>query len=66
MYARENKLGFFEIRKHLKKICTNKVISGALKHYPWYKLPIKQAVFAFTMKYRLYYLQKIMVLFRAR
>lgn len=64
MYARENKLGFFEIRKHLKKICTNKVISGALKHYPWYKLPIKQAVFAFTMKYRLYLLQMLVVVLR--
>ena len=41
-------------------------LPDVLKTYPWYKLPLKQAVFAFTMKYRLYLLQKIMVLFRAR
>lgn len=64
MYARENGLSFFELRKNLKKICTSQEIENALKHYPWYKLPIKQAVFAFTMKYKLYLLQKIVVVLR--
>ena len=30
------------------------------------KLPKKQAAFAFAMKYRLYFMQKLMVLLRAR
>lgn len=66
MYARENKLNLLELRRNLKKICTGKEISGALKHYPWYKLPVKQAVFAFTMKYKLYLLQMIVVVLRNR
>ncbi len=66
MYARENKVKFFELRKKLKKICTAEEIAGALKHYPWYKLPIKQAVFAFTMKNKLYLLQMIVVMLRNR
>ncbi len=66
MYARENKVKFFELRKKLKKICTCAEVKGALKYYPWYKLPVKQAVFAFTMKYKLYLLQKIVVILRDR
>lgn len=66
MYARENNLKFPELRKKLKKICSAEEIAGALKQYPWYKLPIKQAVFAFTMKYKLYLLQMIVVILRDR
>lgn len=66
MYARESKVGFLELRKKLKKVCTSEEIAGALKHYPWYKLPVKQAVFAFMMKYKLYLLQKIVVVLRDR
>ncbi len=64
MYARENNVNFPRLRKKLKKICTTEEIASALKHYPWYKLPVKQAVFAFTMKYRLYLLQKLIVILR--
>ena len=66
MNAHENKLEYSILSKRLKMICENELISSTLKSYPWYKLPKKQALFAFAMKYRLYYLQKIMVLFRAR
>ncbi len=66
MHAQENKIKFGDLRKRLKEICTCQEISGALKNFPWYKLPIKQAVFAFTIKYRLYLLQKIIVVFRGR
>lgn len=64
VHAKEQKVKYFVLRKRLKEICTNQVISGVLKDYPWYKLPIKQAAFAFAMKYRLYLLQIIMVLLR--
>lgn len=66
MYARENNVKLFELRKKLKKICTSEAIEKALKHYPWHKLPIKQAVFAFTMKYKLYLLQMVVVALRNR
>jgi len=66
MHARENKLSFWELRKRLKEICTRQEIADVLKSYPWYKLPIKQAVFAFTIKYKLYFLQKIIVVLRDR
>ena len=66
MYAKENGIKYSVLLKRLKMICKSQMISGALKNYPWYRLPKKQAAFAFAMKYKLYLLQKIMVLFRAR
>ncbi len=66
MYASENKTGYFTLKKKLKEICTTKEIADSLKNYPWYKLPPKQAVFAFAMKYRLYFLQRILVYARSR
>ena len=66
MYALDKKVKYSVLKGKLKKICTSKMISDALKEYPWYKLPKKQAAFAFAMKYRLYFMQKLMVTLRAR
>ena len=66
MYAKENNIKYYSLLERLKMICKSQMISDALKNYPWYRLPKKQAAFAFAMKYNLYFLQKIMVLFRAR
>lgn len=66
VYAVDKKLGYLCLRERLKRICTNEKVVGALKNYPWYKLPKKQAAFAFAMKYKLYFLQKLMVILRAR
>ena len=66
MYAHENKIKYSFLCKRLKLICKNDLVSKTLKVYPWYKLPKKQAAFAFAMRYKLYFLQKIMVLFRSR
>lgn len=66
MYAKDNKIGYSHLKKRLKAICTNKMIKDTLSTYPWYKLPKKQAAFAFAMKYRLYWVQKLLVLLRAR
>lgn len=65
-HARDQKIPYRTLRKQLKKICTEERLKNVLKSYPWYRLPVKQAVFAFAMKYRLYFLQKIMVLLRDR
>ena len=66
MYAKEQKISYAALRKRLKMICCHELIAGTLKSYPWYKLPKKQAAFAFAMRYKLYFIQKMMVLVRAR
>lgn len=66
MHARDEKIKFFALRKTLKEICTQDRIKNALKSYPWYRLPVKKSVFAFAMKYRLFLLQKILVILRDR
>ena len=66
MYARDKRIKFFVLKKRLKEICTHDRIQNVLKSYPWYKLPIKQALFAFTMKYKLFLFQKLMVILRDR
>ena len=62
MYAAEQKKSYASLRARLKTICTNEKITSALKTYPWYQLPKKQAAFAFAMKYRLYFLQKLILI----
>lgn len=66
MYAQEKKINYSTLRNRLKMICENDLVSGTLKSYPWYKLPKKQAAFAFAMKHKLYFMQKLMVTLRAR
>ena len=66
VHAKQEKIKYSALRKRLKEICTNEKIADVLKTYPWYKLPVKQAAFAFAMKYKLFLLQKIMVLLRDR
>jgi hypothetical protein len=66
MHAKEQKIPYSALRRRLHTICTNEKMQQTLKTYPWHRLPIKQAIFAFAMKYRLYFLQKVLVLLRAR
>ena len=66
MHARDEKIKFSHLKKRLKEICTEDKIQNVLKSYPWYRLPVKQAAFAFTMKYKLFLFQKLMVILRDR
>ncbi len=66
LHARDEKIQFYCLKKRLKEICTEKKIRNVLKAYPWYRLPVKQAAFAFAMKYQLFLLQKLMVTLRDR
>jgi len=66
MHAHEEKIKYRSLRVRLEQICTHERMAGVLKSYPWYQLPKKQAAFAFAMKYKLYFMQKLMVLLRAR
>jgi hypothetical protein len=38
----------------------------ALREYPIGTLPIKQSIFAYAMKYRLYYMLKVLVILRSK
>ena len=66
MHAHDEKITYRLLRARLRQICTHETMARVLQSYPWYQLPKKQAAFAFAMKHRLYRLQKIMVLLRAR
>ena len=66
MHARDKKIKYSHLKKRLKEICTEDKIQNVLKSYSWYKLPVKQAAFAFAMKYKLFLLQKLMVVLRDR
>ena len=64
MHASDCGLKWCDLKRRLELICTADRIAGALKHYPWYRLPKKQAIFAFAVKRKLYLLQKLLVTLR--
>lgn len=66
VHAKSQGVPYRVFRKRLKEICTADAIQGALRRYPWHRLPVKQAVFAFAMRYRLFFMQTILVLLRDR
>ena len=61
MYHRDNKIKFKELKSRLKMICEDNETVKVLKTYPVHKLPVKQAVFACAMKYKLYFIQKLII-----
>lgn len=66
MHASECGLKWGDLKNRLELICTADRIAASLKDYPWYRLPKKQAAFAFALKHKLYLLQKILVTLRDR
>ena len=66
MNAKENNIGYFELRGRLKTICNLNIISSSLKNYPIFRLPKMQAAFAFMIKHKLYFLQVLAVVLRSR
>ena len=63
---KEKKIKYADLLKRLKMICENELVLSTLKSYPWYRLPVKQAAFAFAMKHQLFLLQRLMVILRDR
>ena len=61
MYAQDNSIKYSALRERLKMICTHSLTLDALKKYPIWKLPLKQGVFAFGVKHKLYFLLKLLV-----
>ena len=64
MYSTDNNIKYVELKKRLKDVCAHDLTIRALKSYPVGKLPLKQRVFAYGVKYRLYFLLKLLVLIR--
>lgn len=66
MHAEETGVKYAELKKRLKAVCTHDFTVSSLKSYPIGTLPLKQAVFAFGMKYRLYLLLVVLVKLRSK
>lgn len=66
MYAKDNKINYADLKKRLKSVCNHSLTAIALKEYPISKLPIKQSIFAYGIKYRLYFLLRVLVWLRNR
>lgn len=66
MHAKEQHIAYRVLARSLREICTHEKLALVLKRYPWYRLPPKQAVFAFTMKYKLFGMQRLLVTLRDR
>lgn len=65
-HARQCGMGEKELNERLRKICGDPKVSAVLRRYPWYRLPVKQAAFAFAMRYRLIWLQRLLVELRMK
>lgn len=66
MHGADNKIPFRDTKKRLEVICTHPRTVSVLKSYPLNKLPLKQGIFAYGMKYRLYFLLRVLVALRRK
>ena len=66
MYAKENNLKYSILKQNLKGVCTHSLTKRALKEYPLNTLPLKQRLFAYCVKYKLYFFLKILVNLRSK
>ncbi|MBQ4159923.1 MAG: glycosyltransferase [Clostridia bacterium] len=66
MHAAEAHMPYTALKQQLKAICTHKLSVRALRDYPLRKLPFMQSVFAYAMKYRLYFVLKVLVGLRSK
>ena len=66
MYSADNNIKYIDLKKRLKAVCTHSLTVKALQAYPIGKLPLKQRLFAYGIKYRLYFLLKVLVELRSK
>lgn len=66
LYAKDNSLKYTDLKNRLKAVCTHSLTVRTLTSYPIGTLPLKQSVFAYGMKYRLYFLLKLLVGLRSK
>ena len=66
MHAEDSGVKYSELKKRLKAVCTHELTERALRAYPIRTLPIKQRVFAYAVKNKMYLLMKALVILRSR
>lgn len=66
LHAADSRMKYSALKKRLQAVCTHSLTVRALRAYPIGKLPLKQRVFAYAVKYRLYALMKLLVTLRSR
>ena len=66
MYAENNNVKYKELKDMLREVCTHSLTVSTLKEYPINKLPLKQRIFAYAMKYRMYFVLKLLVELRSK
>ncbi len=66
LHAGEEHLPFAELKARLKAVCTHPLTLRTLGAYPLKALPFKQRVFAYAMKFKQYFLLKILVGLRSK
>ena len=66
MYETDNYINYPDLKKRLKVVCAYPLTEKVLKSYPIGKLPFKQRMFAYGMKYKLYFMLKVLVGLRNR
>ena len=66
MHAKANNIAYGALKKKLKEICTHDLTVRAMRSYPLNKLPMKQRIFAYCMRFRMYFLLKVLVELRSK
>ena len=66
MHAAETRTTYREMKKRLQEICTHTLSLQAFREYPLSALPIKQRIFAYAVKYRLYNILVLLVRLRSK
>ena len=66
MHASQTGVHYAALKPRLKTVCTHPLTVRVLKTYPLHKLPVKQMVFAYGMKFRCYFLLKLLVGLRSK
>lgn len=66
LYGKDHNISYPVVKRKLKAVCTHPLTVRALRSYPIGKLPMKQRIFAYGMKYRMYFLLKILVGLRSK
>jgi len=66
LHAKENHIRYTDLKQRLKAVCVHSQTVRTLQSYPIGKLPFGQRVFAYGVKYRLYFLLKVLVELRSK
>ena len=66
LYAEDNRIKYNVLRRRLKTVCAHSLTVSVMKGYPIQTLPLVQRIFAYGIKFKLYFLLKILVGLRSR